>query len=150
MLLVHLPSGLIIWYWIINCVPFPREVSPTLGIPYLLSCVGLRLPGFFSLSIGIPIDAVLVQLVFRQSCQWDYECSSAMPYIGDATPQQIPYPYDFKNLSPYSSSISLSIGCKSCIVDVEDGTGLPNFAFWLVVVFFNGIHHLQSSLFDEV
>lgn len=61
--------GMIIWYWIIHW----KIISLILNIPYLpgVLCVGLYPHGLSPAHVGIS-TVVLVLLLFRQACWWDF------------------------------------------------------------------------------
>lgn len=72
----YMLSGPTIWFWITKLVGsfLEKTVSPTPSISYLsvLLCVGLRLCGVSSIHLGTSLGIVLVWLMFRQTCWWDF------------------------------------------------------------------------------
>ena len=85
--------------------------------------------------------------LFKQPCCWHTMAETVLPFTGDPVSQQI-----FLSSSPCSPSVSpwqcsLSLGCRSCFVDIVIKTGLHNSTLWLVGVFFSGLCLLQREVF---
>ena len=87
------------------------------------------------------VGAILVELTFSQSCWWDFMgVPSDIPK--DTVSQQTPWSPDSYSLPQWS----LTLRYRSCVVDVSVMTEFHNTVFWLVVVFYNGLHLLKDKL----
>lgn len=55
------------------CSSLGKAVSfPTVSLSSIILCVDLRPPGLSPMHFGTSTDTVFVQVMFRQSCWWDF------------------------------------------------------------------------------
>ena len=140
--------GLTIWYWITIWCTLPWEDYFFCSQHSLVACSSLCRVEFSPFHVTCLLESFLFS-----SCLGSHvgEILWALPlkFQGKTISQQTPCSFGILDLfDPSFLQWFPSLRCKSCVIDVPVWTGLHNSVFWLVVVFHNGFHLLQSFL-DE-
>lgn len=141
-------SGLTIWYQISGWCAFTWGIlllllSAYLHLPVVL-CVRLRPRGrsratsahLLLFLISSSLEVVLVRL---------YRCSSWHSWTMQPH-SKLPDPLTLTIFLLPLLKCSLSLTYRNCFVDVFVGTGIHNSAFWLPVVFCNGLGLVQREV----
>lgn len=113
----------------------PLSSSPWLSVVVSIRAVASCPPHPWNTSI-----VILAQFLFRESSRWGF-----MVVASDI--------FRRHNLTTNSLVLTIflpsvlrspSLRCRSCAVELITGIELCSTAFWLVVIFYNGLHLLQT------
>jgi hypothetical protein len=131
--------------------PSTSKVVSSSQLPLVAWSSFLRVVSLWDLPFRVNVSAevLLVQVLFKQPCCWDFEGVVSLTLLGDKISQRTSCCSE--NLWAFMRC-SLSLRCGSRAVDGSAGAGyhmLTCAAVWWVVVFCNDLHLLQRRVLDE-